>query len=178
MWKIDTAGDGFFATLDGPARAIRCACAISQSVCHLGISVRAGLHTGECGVIGEKVGGMAVHTRARVAGLAEAGEVLVASTVKDLVAGSGIDFQSRGAHTLKGIPGKWNLFAVRQPTASPWRTISWRLALGRKKFLRYYLKASMASVPTEPDGKRGPMPLCTLHGDLPSMHRHNLLHNV
>jgi pimeloyl-ACP methyl ester carboxylesterase len=115
--EIDTAGDGFFATFDGPARAIRCACAISQSVRHLGVNVRAGLHTGECEVMGEKVGGIAVHIGARVAGLAEAGEVLVSSTVKDLVAGSGLDFQSRGVHTLKGIPGQWNLFAVRQPAA-------------------------------------------------------------
>jgi pimeloyl-ACP methyl ester carboxylesterase len=103
--EVDTAGDSFFATFDGPARAIRCACAISKGVGHLGINIRAGLHTGECEVIGEKVGGIAVHTGARVVGLAEAGEVLVSSTVKDLVAGSGIDFQSRGAHTLKGIPG-------------------------------------------------------------------------
>jgi class 3 adenylate cyclase len=110
--EIDTAGDGFFATFDGPARAIRCACAISTRVRSLGIAVRAGLHTGECEVIGEKVGGIAVHIGARVAGLAEAGEVLVSNTVKDLVAGSGIDFESRGSHTLKGIPGEWNLFAV------------------------------------------------------------------
>jgi pimeloyl-ACP methyl ester carboxylesterase len=110
--EIDTAGDGFFATFDGPARAIRCACAISTRVRSLGIDVRAGLHTGECEVIGEKVGGIAVHIGARVAGLAEAGEVLVSNTVKDLVAGSGIGFQSRGVHMLKGIPGEWNLFAV------------------------------------------------------------------
>jgi pimeloyl-ACP methyl ester carboxylesterase len=110
--EIDTAGDGFLATFDGPARGIRCACAISQSVRYLGIAIRAGLHTGECEVIGEKVGGIAVHIGARVAGLADAGEVFVSSTVKDLVAGSGIAFQSRGAHALKGIPGEWNLFAV------------------------------------------------------------------
>jgi pimeloyl-ACP methyl ester carboxylesterase/class 3 adenylate cyclase len=115
--EIDTAGDGFLATFDGPARAIRCACAISKSVRHLGIDIRAGLHTGECEVIGEKVGGIAVHIGARVAGLAAAGEVLVSSTVKDLVAGSGIAFQSRGTHTLRGIPGEWHLFTVREPTA-------------------------------------------------------------
>ena len=115
--EIDTAGDGFFATFDGPARAIRCACAISQSVRALDIHVRAGLHTGECEVMGEKVGGIAVHIGARVVGLANAGEVLVSSTVKDLVAGSGIDFQSRGAYALKGIPGEWNLFAVSPLTA-------------------------------------------------------------
>lgn len=115
--EVNTAGDSFFATFDGPARAIRCACAISQSVRPLGINVRAGLHTGECEVIGENLGGIAVHIGARVGALATAGEVLVSSTVKDLVAGSGIDFQSRGYHTLKGIPGEWHLFAIRQPTA-------------------------------------------------------------
>ena len=114
--EVDTAGDSFFATFDGPARAIRCASAISKSVHHLGIDIRVGLHTGECEVIDAKVGGIAVHIGARVAGLAEASEVLVSSTVKDLVAGSGIDFQSRGTHTLKGIPGEWHLFAVREST--------------------------------------------------------------
>jgi pimeloyl-ACP methyl ester carboxylesterase len=110
--EIDTAGDGFLATFDGPARAIRCARAISEEVRSLGIEVRAGLHTGECEKMGEKLGGIAVHTGARVAALAKAGEVLVSSTVKDLVAGSGLSFQERGGHSLKGIPGEWNLFAV------------------------------------------------------------------
>ena len=110
--EVDTAGDGFFAAFDGPARAIRCAEAISKGVRPLGIEIRAGLHTGECEVIGEKVGGIAVHIGARVASLAEAGEVLVSSTVKDLVAGSGIGFEDRGAQTLKGVPGEWRLFAV------------------------------------------------------------------
>jgi pimeloyl-ACP methyl ester carboxylesterase len=110
--EIDTAGDGFFAAFDGPARAIRCAEAISTGVRSLGIEIRAGLHTGECEVIGEKVGGIAVHIGARVASLARAGEVLVSSTVKDLVAGSGIGFEDRGTQTLKGVPGEWRLFAV------------------------------------------------------------------
>ena len=110
--EIDTAGDGFFATFDGPARAIRCAEAITSGVRPLGFEVRAGLHTGECEVIGEKVGGIAVHIGARVAGLAGPGEVLVSSTVKDLVAGSGLRFEERGTHVLKGVPGQWRLFAV------------------------------------------------------------------
>jgi pimeloyl-ACP methyl ester carboxylesterase len=110
--EIDTAGDGFLASFDGPARAIRCARAISEEVRSLGIEVRAGLHTGECEKMGDKLGGIAVHTGARVAALAKAGEVLVSSTVKDLVAGSGLSFQERGAHSLKGIPGEWKIFAV------------------------------------------------------------------
>jgi class 3 adenylate cyclase/pimeloyl-ACP methyl ester carboxylesterase len=114
--EIDTAGDGFFAAFDGPARAIRCACAISDAVRELGIDVRAGLHTGECELIDGKIAGIAVHTGARVASHAQPGEVLVSSTVKDLVAGSGIQFEERGLHDLKGIPGEWRLFAVaRQP---------------------------------------------------------------
>jgi class 3 adenylate cyclase len=110
--EIDTAGDGFFASFDGPARAIRCARAITESVRELGLDVRAGLHSGECEVVDGKVTGIAVHTGARVAGEAIAGEVLVSSTVKDLVAGSGIGFEDRGEHQLKGIPGEWRLFAV------------------------------------------------------------------
>jgi pimeloyl-ACP methyl ester carboxylesterase len=110
--EIDTAGDGFLATFDGPARAIRCASAISKEVRSLGIEIRAGLHTGECEKMGGKLGGIAVHTGARVAALAKAGEVLVSSTVKDLVAGSGLSFRDRGDHSLKGIPGEWKLFAV------------------------------------------------------------------
>jgi class 3 adenylate cyclase len=112
--EIDTAGDGFLAAFDGPARAIRCACAIVEGVRDLGLSVRAGLHTGECEVADGKIAGIAVHTGARVAGLAAADEVLVSSTVKDLVAGSDIQFSDRGAHALKGIPGEWRLFAVQQ----------------------------------------------------------------
>jgi class 3 adenylate cyclase len=110
--EIDTAGDGFFASFDGPARAIRCASAIVSAVRPLGITVRAGLHTGECQVIGEKIGGIAVHIGARVAAMAGPGEVLVSRTVRDLVAGSGIRFEDRGTHELKGVPGTWPLFAV------------------------------------------------------------------
>ena len=110
--EVDTAGDGFFASFDGPARAIRCAQSISDSVRDLGIEIRAGLHTGECELVDGKVAGIAVHTGARVASQAGPGEVLVSSTVKDLVAGSGIEFHDRGAAELKGIPGEWRLFAV------------------------------------------------------------------
>jgi class 3 adenylate cyclase/esterase/lipase len=112
--EVDTAGDGFFASFDGPARAIRCACAISEAVGELGIDVRAGLHTGECEVVDGKVAGIAVHTGARVASQAQPGEVLVSSTVKDLVAGSEIQFADRGVSALKGIPGEWRLFAVER----------------------------------------------------------------
>jgi pimeloyl-ACP methyl ester carboxylesterase len=108
--EIDTAGDGFLAMFDGPARAVRCAHAISRDVASLGIGVRAGLHTGEVEMAGEKPGGIAVHIGARVATQAAAGEVLVSSTVKDLVAGSGIQFEDRGMHALKGVPGEWRLF--------------------------------------------------------------------
>jgi class 3 adenylate cyclase/pimeloyl-ACP methyl ester carboxylesterase len=110
--EIDTAGDGFFAAFDGPARAVRCACAITEAVAELGLDVRAGLHTGECELVDGKIAGIAVHTGARVASHAQPGEVLVSSTVKDLVAGSGIRFEERGVHELKGIPGEWHLFAV------------------------------------------------------------------
>jgi class 3 adenylate cyclase len=109
--EIDTAGDGFLATFDGPARAIRCARAIGNGVLGLGIEVRAGLHTGECEVLGDKVAGVAVHTGARVAGAAGPGEVLVSNTVRDLVAGSGIQFEDRGEHELKGV-GSWRLYSV------------------------------------------------------------------
>ena len=110
--EIDTAGDGFFASFDGPARAIRCATAITSSVRGLGIEVRAGLHTGECELIADKIGGMAVNIGARVAAMAGPGEVLVSHTVKDLVAGSGLRFEERGEHELKGVPGSWRLYAV------------------------------------------------------------------
>jgi pimeloyl-ACP methyl ester carboxylesterase len=110
--EIDTAGDGFLAAFDGPARAIRSACAIRDAVREFGIELRAGLHTGECEVLGEKLAGVAVHTGARVAGRAGPGEVLVSSTVKDLVAGSGIEFEDRGTTELKGVPGEWRLFSV------------------------------------------------------------------
>jgi class 3 adenylate cyclase/pimeloyl-ACP methyl ester carboxylesterase len=110
--EIDTAGDGFFASFDGPARAIRCARAITDAVRDLGLDVRAGLHTGECEIVDGKVGGIAVHIGARVAASAAPGEVLVSSTVRDIVAGSGIAFEPRGEHVLKGIPGAWRLFSV------------------------------------------------------------------
>jgi len=110
--EIDTAGDGFFATFDGPARAIRCACAVVDGMRELGLTIRAGLHTGECEMADGKVAGIAVHTGARVVTQAAADEVLVSNTVKDLVAGSGIGFADRGTHELKGIPGEWRLFAV------------------------------------------------------------------
>jgi pimeloyl-ACP methyl ester carboxylesterase/class 3 adenylate cyclase len=110
--EIDTAGDGFFATFDGPARAIRCARSIVENVRGVGLDVRSGLHTGECELSAGSVRGIAVHTGARVASLASPGEVLVSSTVKDLVAGSGIEFTDRGVHELKGIPGEWRLYAA------------------------------------------------------------------
>jgi pimeloyl-ACP methyl ester carboxylesterase/class 3 adenylate cyclase len=116
--EIDTAGDGFFASFDGPARAIRCASAITEAVRDLGLDVRAGLHTGECELVEGKVGGIAVHIGARVASEAAPGEVLVSSTVKDLVAGSGIGFRERGVVELKGVPGEWRLYSVEQAPAA------------------------------------------------------------
>jgi class 3 adenylate cyclase len=110
--EIDTAGDGFLATFDGPARGIRCACEITREVRPLGIEVRAGLHTGEIELMGEDIGGIAVHIAARIMTLAQPGEVLVSSTVKDLVTGSDIRFDDRGMHALKGVPGEWRLLAV------------------------------------------------------------------
>jgi class 3 adenylate cyclase len=110
--EVDTAGDGFFASFDGPARAVRCAKAIVDGVRELGIDVRSGLHTGECELVDGKVTGIAVHTGARVAAHAGPGEVLVSSTVKDLVAGSGLEFEDRGVHELKGVPGEWRLYAA------------------------------------------------------------------
>lgn len=117
--EVDTAGDGFFAAFDGPARAIRCACAITDAVKELGLEMRAGLHTGECELVDGKIAGIAVHTGARVASHAQPGEVLVSGTVKDLVAGSGIQFEERGVHDLKGIPGNWHLFAVAREPSKP-----------------------------------------------------------
>jgi class 3 adenylate cyclase len=111
--EIDTAGDGFLATFDGPARAVRCAHAIGDAVRSLGIEIRAGLHTGECEVRNGGIGGLAVHIGARVAGIAGPGEVLVSSTVKDLVVGSDLAFTDRGTHSLKGAPGEWRLYAIR-----------------------------------------------------------------
>jgi class 3 adenylate cyclase len=110
--EVKSTGDGFLATFDGPARAINCAQAILQSSEPLGISVRAGLHTGECEIMGEDIGGIAVHIAARVSAHAGARELVVSRTVKDLVAGSGIEFSDRGTHTLKGVPDTWQLYAV------------------------------------------------------------------
>jgi pimeloyl-ACP methyl ester carboxylesterase len=110
--EVDTAGDGFLATFDGPARAIRCGSAVVTGIRALGLEVRAGVHTGECELFGDTVAGLAVHTGARVASLAGPGEVLVSQTVKDLVAGSGIEFEDRGTHELKGVPGEWKVYAV------------------------------------------------------------------
>jgi class 3 adenylate cyclase len=111
--EIDTAGDGFLAAFDGPARAIRCGVAIRDAVNALGIAVRCGLHSGECEVTGNKLAGIAVHIGARVAELAAPGEVLVSQTVRDLVAGSGLEFEERGAQALRGVPGQWRVFEVK-----------------------------------------------------------------
>ena len=112
--EVKTTGDGILATFDGPARGVRCACAIADEIRPLGIEVRAGLHTGECEMIDDDVGGIAVHIGARVASLAGASEVLVSSTVKDLVAGSGLRFGDRGSQSLKGVPGEWHIYAVER----------------------------------------------------------------
>jgi class 3 adenylate cyclase len=112
--EIKTTGDGILATFDGPARGVRCACAVAEEIRPLGIDVRAGLHTGECEMMGDDVGGIAVHIGARVASLAGAGEVLVSRTVKDSVAGSGLRFADRGSQTLKGVPGEWQIYAVER----------------------------------------------------------------
>jgi class 3 adenylate cyclase len=109
---VKSTGDGFLAAFDGPARAIRCASSLTRALGEAGIEIRAGLHTGECELIADDLHGIAVHTGARISALAGAGEVLVSSTVKDLVAGSGIEFSDRGSHTLKGVPGEWRLFRV------------------------------------------------------------------
>jgi class 3 adenylate cyclase/pimeloyl-ACP methyl ester carboxylesterase len=110
--EVNTSGDGFLAMFDGPQRAIRCAMSIRDAVRSLGIEVRAGLHTGECEVRDDDIGGIGVHIGARVSALAARNEVLVSSTLRDLVIGSGLEFEERGAHTLKGVPGEWRLFAV------------------------------------------------------------------
>jgi len=112
---VKSLGDGFLATFDGPARAIRCAIELRDAVRELGVELRTGLHTGECEAIGDDVGGLAVHIGARVGSLAAPREVLVSNTVKDLVVGSGIDFADRGEHALKGVPGTWRLWAAQEP---------------------------------------------------------------
>jgi class 3 adenylate cyclase len=111
--EINTTGDGFVASFDGPARAIRCALAIAEATAALGVQVRTGLHTGECEVRGNDLGGLAVHIAARIGAIADAQEVLVSATVKDLVIGSDIEFDDRGEHELKGVPGIWRLYAVK-----------------------------------------------------------------
>ena len=110
--EVNTTGDGFLARFDGPARAIRCAEEISSNSSQMGMAVRAGLHTGECELRSDDLGGIAVHIGSRVADRAGAGEILVSSTVKDLVAGSGIEFRDHGEETLKGVPGSWHLYSV------------------------------------------------------------------
>ena len=111
----DTAGDGFFARFDGPARAIRCALAIHEATPELGLQVRIGLHAGECELLDGKAAGIAVSIAARVSALAAAGQVLVSQTIKDLVAGSGITFDDHGVQELKGVPGEWRMYAVATP---------------------------------------------------------------
>ena len=110
--EVNTSGDGFLTMFDGPQRAIRCAMSIRDAVQALGIEVRAGLHTGECEVRGDDIGGIAVHIGARVSALAGPNEVLVSSTLRDLVIGSGLEFEERGTHELKGVPGEWRISAV------------------------------------------------------------------
>jgi pimeloyl-ACP methyl ester carboxylesterase len=110
--EVDTAGDGFLATFDGPARAVSCAISAGAAVRELGVEIRAGIHTGECELDGPKIRGIAVHTGARIASLAGPGEVLVSQTVKDLVSGSGLQFEDRGVHELKGVPGEWRVYAA------------------------------------------------------------------
>jgi class 3 adenylate cyclase len=110
--RVDSAGDGFFATFDGPARAVRCARAIIEAVDDLGLEVRVGIHTGEIETINNKVGGIAVHIGARIGAMARPSETLVSSTVKDLTMGSGITFTDAGEHELKGVPERWHLYSV------------------------------------------------------------------
>jgi class 3 adenylate cyclase len=110
--EVKSTGDGFHAVFDGPARAIRCGCAIQDAVNRIGVSIRVGMHTGECELRNNQIEGVAVHIAARVAALAEGGEVLVSQTVKDLVAGAGFEFEDRGVHALKGVPDEWRILAV------------------------------------------------------------------
>lgn len=110
--EVNTAGDGFLASIDGPARAVRCARAIVDASRDAGIELRPGLHTGECEALGENLSGLAIHIGARIAAFAGAGEVLVSGTLKDLVAGSGLRFADRGTHELRGVPGEWRILAL------------------------------------------------------------------
>ena len=118
--ELDTAGDGFFASFEGPGAAVRCACAIARS-CELDLEIRAGVHTGECERIGDKLAGVAIHVGARIAAAARGGEVLVSRTVRDLVAGSGLKFTDRGTHRLRGIDEPWQLFAAEDALTSETR---------------------------------------------------------
>jgi class 3 adenylate cyclase len=120
--EIDTAGDGFFASFDSPASAIKCARAVHGSMGEIGVDLRIGLHTGECDVVGDKLRGIAVHIGARVASKAGAGETLVSQTVRDLVAGSGIEFHDRGLHELRGVPDEWHLYSVIWTSGTPTRS--------------------------------------------------------
>ena len=121
--ELDSAGDGFFASFEGPGTAVRCACAIARSLGELGLEIRSGVHTGECERIGDKLGGLAVHVGARIAATARGGEVLVSRTVRDLVAGSGLKFSDRGTHRLRGIDEPWQLFAVDDDVSSGPETV-------------------------------------------------------
>ena len=112
--EIDSAGDGFLSTFDGPARAIRCAAAMSDTLSGIGLAIRAGVHTGEVEVRGQHIGGLAVHIGARVAATGNSGEIVVSSTVKELMAGSELTFLDRGEHELKGVPGTWRLYVVKR----------------------------------------------------------------
>ena len=125
--EVNTSGDGFLAMFDGPQRAIRCAMAIRDAVQALGIEVRAGLHTGECEVRGDDIGGIAVHIGARVSALAGPNDVLVSSTLRDLVIGSGLEFEDRGAHELKGVPGEWRLVRGHVSASGSTGSERWRL---------------------------------------------------
>ncbi len=110
--RVKTLGDGMLAVFEGPARGVHCAEAVRDATAELGVNIRAGLHVGECELRGDDIGGLAVHIGARIAGLAEPGEILVSRTVRDLVAGSGLRFADRGEHELKGVPERWPLYAV------------------------------------------------------------------
>jgi class 3 adenylate cyclase len=129
--EVKSIGDGFLATFDGPARAARCAGEIVEQAADLGLRVRAGLHTGECELVGDDVAGIAVHISARVMTEAQPGEVLASSTVKDLVVGSGLRFSDRGLHAFKGVPDPWRLYALeRASIASPSRPVRVSQAAG------------------------------------------------
>jgi class 3 adenylate cyclase/DNA-binding beta-propeller fold protein YncE len=144
--EIDTAGDGFFAIFDQPAEAIRCAAAIARATRELGIDVRAGLHTGECEVADNKVRGIAVHIGARVLSNAGAGEVIVSGTLRELVSGSGLTFEDRGTHSLKGVPGEWRLFVLREPEPLPALSVIPAISTERKREWPAVLRARVPLV--------------------------------